>query len=122
MKPNDGFILGRLKSTIYASKGLWVLITTEHSFMFHGSISIILLALGFYNNITLTQWGLQIVVIGLVMAAEALNTGLEKLSDHIEPQKHKTIETIKDVGAAAVLIGLFAEIAIVALIYIPKFL
>ncbi len=122
MKPNDGFILGRLKSTIYASKGLWVLITTEHSFMIHGSIFIILLALGFYFDITLMQWGLQILVSSLVMAAEALNTALEKLSDHIEPQKHKTIETIKDVGAGAVLIGFFAEIAIVALIYIPKFL
>ncbi|MFK5889730.1 MAG: diacylglycerol kinase family protein [Flavobacteriaceae bacterium] len=122
MKPDDGFILGRLKSAIYATKGLWILITTEHSFMFHGSISILLLVLGYFNNLTNTQWGFQILVIGLVMIAEALNTAIEKLADHIEPNAHKTIEIIKDVGAGAVLVGLIAEVAIVALIYVPKFL
>ncbi|NQW35708.1 MAG: diacylglycerol kinase family protein [Flavobacteriales bacterium] len=122
MKPDDGFVLGRLKSTIYAFRGLWVLIATEHSFMFHGSISIVLIVLGFYNNITTTEWGLQVVAIGLVMGAEALNTAIEKLADHIEPDLHKTIGVIKDVGAAAVLVGLFVEIAIVALIYVPRFL
>ena len=122
MKPDDGFILGRLKSTIYATKGLWILVTTEHSFMFHGSISILLLVLGYFNDLTLTQWGFQILVVVLVMVAEALNTAIEKLADHIEPNAHKTIEIIKDVGAGAVLVGLIAEVAIVALIYVPKFL
>jgi len=122
MKPDDGFILGRLKSIIYATKGLWILITTEHSFMFHGSISILLLVLGCFNDLTLTQWGLQILAVGLIMVAEALNTAIEKLADLVEPNHHKTIEIIKDVGAAAVLVGLIAEVAIVALIYVPKFL
>ncbi len=122
MKPDDGFILGRLKSTIYAGRGFWILVTTEHSFMFHGSISVALLVLGYFNDLTLTQWGLQILAVGLIMVAEALNTAIEKLADHIEPNHHKTIKTIKDVGAGAVLVGLFAEVAIVALIYVPKFL
>jgi diacylglycerol kinase (ATP) len=122
MKPEDGFIFGRLKSTIYASKGLWILITTEHSFMFHGSISMLLLVLGYFNDLTLTQWSLQILAIGLIMVAEALNTAIEKLADLVEPNHHKTIEIIKDVGAGAVLVALFAEVAIVALIYVPKFM
>jgi diacylglycerol kinase (ATP) len=122
MKPDDGFIIGRLKSSIYAAKGLWILISTEHSFMFHGGISVALLVLGYFNNLTFTQWGFQILAVGLIMVAEALNTAIEKLADHIEPNAHKTIETIKDVGAGAVLVALFAELAIVALIYVPKFL
>lgn len=121
MKPDDGFVLGRLKSTIYAVKGLWILIWTEHSFMFHGSISLILIIIGFYNNLTPTEWALQILAVGLVMVAEALNTAIEKLANHIEPNFHKIIGIIKDVGAGAVLVALFAEIAIVALIYIPRF-
>jgi len=121
MKPNDGFILGRLKSTIYATKGLWILISTEHSFMFHGSLSILLIAFGFYNDLTLTEWGLQVIAIGMIMIAEGLNTAIEKLADHIEPELHKTIEVIKDVGAGAVLIGLFVEIAIFAILYIPRY-
>jgi len=120
MKPQDGFVLGRLKSTIYAFRGFKILIFTEHSFIFHGSISIILIALGFYNNLSNTEWGLQILSVGLVMVAEALNTAVEKLSDHVEPGLHKTIGIIKDVGAGAVLVGFFVEIAIVALIYVPR--
>lgn len=122
MKPDDGFILGRLKSSIYAAKGLWILIFTEHSFMFHGAISILLIVLGYYNNLSNSEWGLQILAVGLIMVAEALNTAIEKLSDHVEPDLHKTIADIKDVGAGAVLVALFVEIAIAGLIYLPRFL
>lgn len=121
MKPNDGFILGRLKSTIYASKGLWILIISEHSFMFHGSISIGLLVLGFYNNLSNAEWGLQVLAVGLIMVAEALNTAIEKLADHVEPGKHQVIAEIKDVGAGAVFIAFFVEVAITGFIYIPRF-
>ncbi|MCF6213567.1 MAG: diacylglycerol kinase family protein [Flavobacteriaceae bacterium] len=121
MKPDDGFILGRLKSAIYAAKGLWILIFTEHSFMFHGSLSVLLIVLGFYNDLTPTEWGFQILAVGLIMVAEAVNTAIEKLANHIEPDFHKTIGIIKDVGAGAVLLALFVEIAIVALIYVPKY-
>lgn len=122
MKPSDGFIVGRLKSTIYATKGLWILIFTEHSFMFHGTISILLIVLGYYNNLSNTEWGLQILAVGLIMVAEALNTAIEKLADHVEPKLHKTIADIKDVGAGAVLVALFVEIAIAGFIYIPRLL
>jgi len=120
MKPEVGFVIGRLKSTIYAIRGFRILIFSEHSFIFHGTISVILIALGFYNKLSNTEWGLQIVAIGLVMVAEALNTAIEKLADYVEPNKHKAIEVIKDVGAGAVLVGLMVEIVIVVLIYVPR--
>jgi len=120
MKPNDGFILGRLKSAIYASKGLWLLITTEHAFMIHGGISIALLILGFFNDLTLTEWSAQILSVGLIMVAEGLNTAIEKLADHIEPNFNDTIKKVKDVSAGAVFIAFFVQIAIVGIIYVPK--
>jgi len=120
MKPNVGFVIGRLRSTIYAVRGFRILIFSEHSFIFHGTLSVILISLGFYNKLSSVEWGLQIIAIGLVMVAEALNTAIEKIADHIEPNRNKAIEVIKDVGAGAVLVGLFAEIVIVALIYVPR--
>lgn len=39
----------------------------------------------------------------LVMAVELLNTGIEKLSDHVTPSHHPAIGHIKDYGSAAVL-------------------
>lgn len=38
-----------------------------------------------------------------ILAVEILNTGLEKLCDHVTPEHHQTIGYIKDLGSAAVL-------------------
>jgi len=42
----------------------------------------------------------------IVLAVELLNTALEKLCDHVCPQHHPTIGTIKDMGSAAVMFAL----------------
>ncbi len=41
-------------------------------------------------------------VIVLLMVVELLNTAVEKLSDHVTPEKHPAIGRIKDMGSAAV--------------------
>jgi diacylglycerol kinase (ATP) len=41
-------------------------------------------------------------VILLLMAAELLNTAIEKLSDHVTPAQHPDIGRIKDMSSAAV--------------------
>jgi len=120
MKPKVGFVIGRLRSTIYAIRGFRILIFSEHSFIFHGTIALILVILGFYNGLSNAEWGLQIIAIGLIMVAEALNTAIEKIADYVEPNRHKAIEVIKDVGAGAVLVAFIVEIVIVVLIYVPR--
>ncbi len=39
-----------------------------------------------------------------VWAAEAVNTALEKLCDHVTPDRHPQIKAIKDMASGAVLI------------------
>jgi diacylglycerol kinase (ATP) len=38
-----------------------------------------------------------------LLAVELLNTGLEKICDHVTPQIHPHVKFVKDVGSAAVL-------------------
>lgn len=38
-----------------------------------------------------------------LLAVELLNTGLEKICDHVRPELHPHIKFVKDVGSAAVL-------------------
>jgi diacylglycerol kinase (ATP) len=45
-------------------------------------------------------------VLLVVLAIEFLNTGIEKLADHVTPEQHKEIRRIKDFGSAAVFCGL----------------
>ena len=42
----------------------------------------------------------------LLLAVELLNTGLEKLCDHVTPEQHPQIGLVKDLGSAAVLAAL----------------
>lgn len=53
-----------------------------------------------------------------LLAVELLNTGLEKICDHVTPQRHPHIKFVKDVGSAAVLAAAIA----VALLWIAAFL
>jgi len=55
----------------------------------------------------------MIGVLFVILAIELLNTAIEKLADHINPDWHPGIGLIKDFGSAAVFCGL----ALAALIW-----
>lgn len=110
---------GRLKSMVFALKGAFKLITTEHSVMVQSSLVIIMSLIGFYFEITRVEWMLQILAFGLVLAIEGLNTAVEKIADFIHPDYHERIGFIKDIAAGAVFFAALTAITIGAIIYIP---
>ncbi|QEE50649.1 diacylglycerol kinase family protein [Flavobacterium alkalisoli] len=120
MKDNR-FIIGRLKSMVYAAKGAVKLLTTEHSIMVQFSIGILVTIAGFYFEISTTEWLFQIFAIGLVISIEGLNTAIEKIADFIHPQYNERIGFIKDIAAGAVFFAALTAIAIGIIIYYPKF-
>ena len=63
---------------------------------------------------------IQLLVIGLVLVAEALNTAIERVADFIHPDYHKKIGVIKDIGAGAAGIAAIISIILGCIIYIPK--
>lgn len=121
MKQDHTFITGRIKSLKYARMGASKLISTEHSIMVQSAIAVILIVAGFYFNITRTEWMFQILVTGFVLAVEGLNTAVEKIADFIHPEYHQRIGFIKDIAAGAVLFAALSGMAVIGLIYLPKF-
>jgi diacylglycerol kinase (ATP) len=119
--PNDNFFQGRIKSIKFALRGAWLLITTEHSIMVQFGIAIIMTIVGFIVQLTAIEWMFQLLSIGLVIVAESLNTGLEKLSDFIHPDYNKKIGFIKDISAGAATFAAIIAIIIGLIIYLPKF-
>ncbi|MBS7320112.1 MAG: diacylglycerol kinase family protein [Myroides sp.] len=121
MKPEkNSFLVGRIKSVRYALRGLWLLATTEHSIMSQLIISGIMCFVGFYFNLSSTEWMFQILAIGMVLTAEGLNTAIEKLCDYLQPNFDKKIGFIKDLSAGAVTFAAIAAMIIGAIIYFPK--
>jgi diacylglycerol kinase (ATP) len=110
---------GRLKSMVFALKGAYKLVTTEHSVMVQFSIGIIITIAGFYFEITKTEWLLQTLAIGLVLSIEGINTAVEKIADFIHPEFHERIGFIKDIAAGAVFFAAMTAIVIGAIIYVP---
>ncbi|RZJ34718.1 MAG: diacylglycerol kinase family protein [Flavobacterium sp.] len=119
---DNAFFTGRMKSMKYAAIGAWKLITTEHSIMAQLFFALVLVAAGFYYNITRTEWMFQILATGLVLAVEGLNTALEKICDFVHPGFDTRIGFIKDISAGAVMFAAIAAIATGLVIYVPKFL
>lgn len=116
---NPGFVVGRLKSVIYAIKGAIKLIATEHSIQTQVFIAIIVTIAGFYFEISKTEWLFQTLAIGMVLSIEGLNTAVEKTADFIHPDYHERIGFIKDIAAGAVLFAAFTAIIIAGIIYLP---
>ncbi|QCX38024.1 diacylglycerol kinase family protein [Aureibaculum algae] len=119
--PNDSFLKGRLRSLKFALRGAFLLITTEHSIMVQFSIAVLITIFGFVMQISATEWMFQLLAIGMVLVAESLNTGIEKLSDFIHPDYHKRIGFIKDISAGAATFAAIIAVIIGLIIYIPKF-
>lgn len=118
--PKDNFIIGRIRSIKFSFRGIWFLITTESSVKVQVFISFIIIFFGFYFQISATEWLIQTLIIGLVLVAESLNTGIEKLADFVHPEYHKKIGFIKDVSAGASGIAAIISLIIAGIIYIPK--
>jgi diacylglycerol kinase (ATP) len=118
--PNDSFIRGRVRSLKFAFKGAWLLISTEDSIKAQIFIAAIATFLGFYFNISNTEWMLQFLAIGMVLVAESLNTAVEKIADFVHPDFHTKIGVIKDIAAGAPTFAGITSLIIAGFIYIPK--
>lgn len=120
--PGDGFLKGRLRSLKFAVRGAWLLITTEHSIMVQFSLGVLVSILGFFMNLSPTEWMFQLLAIGMILVAESLNTGIEKLCDFIHPDYHQKIGFIKDISAGAATFAAIIAVIIGLIIYLPKFI
>lgn len=118
--PSDNFIIERLRSIKFLLRGIGFLIKTESSIKVQLCAAIIVTIAGFYFEISTTEWLFQILIIGLVLVAETLNTGIEKLADFVHPDYHKKIGFIKDVSAGSAGIAAIISLIIAGIIYIPK--
>jgi diacylglycerol kinase (ATP) len=115
------FITGRLKSFKYAFKGLFLLVTTEHSIIVQLFFAAAVTALGFYFDISKQDWISQSLTIAIVLCAEGLNSAIEQICDFVHPDHHSKIGKIKDVAAGAVTFTAIISLVVFLLIYYPHF-
>ncbi len=91
----------------------------ERNFKLHIGSTVLVLILGFYFQINAIEWCIILLCIGSILAAEVLNTAIEKIVDFISPQYNKKAGMIKDLAAAAVLILSIVAAIIGVIIFAP---
>lgn len=118
---NNGFTFQkRIKSFQFAFNGIKLLITKEHNAWIHCFAAVCVLIAGALLGLSRMEWIAVVVVIGAVLAAEAVNSSIEALADLVSPEYNEAIKRTKDLAAGAVLIMAIAAAIVGLIIFIPK--
>jgi diacylglycerol kinase (ATP) len=96
----------------FALQGLLLSLKSESSFRTHVIIAFAVMIVAALIRPAPLWWALLAIAIAAVIAAELLNTAIERLADHVRPEFDEEIKTVKDVAAAAVLIASFSAIVV----------
>ena len=85
-------------------------------------MTVLVIIAGLLFRISTAEWIAVIFAIGLVLAAEAVNSAIERLSDVVQPEKDDRIRDVKDISAGAVLICAVTAVIIGIIVFLPKLL
>ena len=110
----------RIKSFSYAFAGLRVLFREEHNARIHAVAAVLAVAMGFLFRISPMEWIAVAMVIGMVFAAEIINSSIERTADFVKAERDDRKRDIKDLGAAAVLVCAIAAAVVGIIIFLPK--
>ncbi len=109
-----------LYSFKYAFTGIISSIKKERNMKIHISIMTIVMLLGIILKIQKIEWIICIILFGLVISLEMINTSIEIVVDMVMPNKNENAKNAKDISAGAVLIVAITSLIIGLIIFIPK--
>ena len=115
-------IIARARSFKHAFRGIAVIFRTQHNAWVHAVVGGVVVFLGFWLHINHAEWGLIILSIASVLAAEGFNTALEIDIDLTSPDEHPYARDTKDVAAGAVLLTVIGAICVGLVVFLPKVL
>ena len=110
------------KSFGYAFQGIFNTIRTERNIKIHCDAAILVTIFGIWLQISKTEWMICIILFGLILALELVNTAVEATVDLFTEERKPLAKKAKDAAAGAVLIVAIFAAVIGILIFIPKLL
>ncbi|MBZ0149873.1 MAG: diacylglycerol kinase [Pseudorhodoplanes sp.] len=113
-----GFVERIRFATVNSLRGIKFAFASEQAFRHEIFLLVLALPLGIWIAPSFAWYVAMIGVLLLVIAIELLNTGLEKLCDHVMADHHPQIGIVKDCGSAGVMFSLL----LAGLIWMSAFL
>lgn len=112
----------RLASVKYAIAGLLYVLTHEQSIKLASFVTLIVIMIGLWLQISVLSWALLTIAIGGVWVTECLNTAIEAAIDLGTSEPHPLAKIGKDVASTAALVSSIVFVVIVILILVPRLL
>lgn len=110
------------KSLGYAISGIIQCIQKERNIKIHLVFMFLVIICGFLFQLSITEWLVCILLFGLVISLELVNTAIEAVVDLCTQEYHPLAKKAKDTAAGAVLISAIASVVIGLIIFVPKIL
>jgi diacylglycerol kinase len=104
----------------YAARGVRFAVRRQPNLRAHIAIAGLVLVAGAAVGCSGVELALLAAAVGLVLAAELLNTSIELLTDLVCPDEDPRAAAVKDVSAAAVLVASGAAAAVAAFILLAR--
>ena len=115
-------LLARLRSFRYAFAGIVLLFREEHNAQIHATITVLVVVAGVVLRVSPVEWAVLVICIGVVLAAEAFNSSIERIADYLTLEHDDRIRDIKDLAAGAVLFCAIAAATVGCVIFLPHIL
>ena len=106
----------------WAFEGLAYGWRSQRNLKIHAAISVGITLLGLWAGLPRHDWAVIALTIGIVVAAELMNTALEAVVDLASPERRPLAKAAKDTAAAAVLSLALAAVVVGALLVGPPLL
>jgi undecaprenol kinase len=110
----------QLNSFKYAFRGILHATANEANFRTQLAIVIVSAIAGVVYKIELVEWLSLVVVCGMLLSAELINTAIEEFIDHLIHEHHEGARVIKDLSAGYVLTTAMCALVVFLLVFVPK--
>ena len=110
------------KSFGYAFEGIFTCIRRERNMQIHCAATVLVVLAGIWLGLSKTEWCICLILFGLILGLELVNTAVEAVVDLASEDYHPLAKKAKDTAAGAVLIAAMAAAVIGVIIFGTKLL
>lgn len=108
------------ESVGHALDGIEYVASHERNFRIEIIFAIVVTIASFFFKVSLIEWCILVLVIGMVLALEMVNTAIERCVDLVTKDYKELAKVAKDVAAGAVFIMSIFSVILGILIFLPK--